>query len=360
MIELQGKRLYVAPDYFDRFACKCGACRNSCCEGWGISVSLEEYFRLIGMDCSPELHRRLESAFHTAPSPSPERYALISPNWLGRCPLHGEDGLCMLQKECGEEALPAVCRAFPRSLRAGARGGTWVCSAACEAVTELLMEEEGPLRFVLWQAEGDSPFPEEEQLFGLRMACILALQDRSTPLSSRVARVASLAADRPEAEARALPETEEGLFAVTELVGMLSEDSAALRRVGEDAMTRYRGEGALARYRRDRERFEAMFPDWERMFENLLVNHLFYAHLPFDPAGMEGSRQASGLAGVYALMRVVPVGYMAGREGLCALADALSGLFRLVDHTRVYKNAEIALRGAGLETEQGIRSLLGL
>ena len=92
------KNIRIAPDYYDRFRCKGGACRNSCCMGWGISVDMKEYFRLIGLDCSPRLHARLECAFHQPDTPSPERYALISPDWRGDCPMHDEDGLCMLHR----------------------------------------------------------------------------------------------------------------------------------------------------------------------------------------------------------------------------------------------------------------------
>ena len=102
------EKMKIAPDYYDRFHCKGGACRNSCCIGWGISVDMNEYFRLIGLECSPRLHARLECAFHQPESPSPERYALISPDWRGDCPMHDTDGLCMLHRECGEGALPAV------------------------------------------------------------------------------------------------------------------------------------------------------------------------------------------------------------------------------------------------------------
>ena len=141
------KNIRIAPDYYDRFRCKGGACRNSCCMGWGISVDMKEYFLLIGLDCSPRLHARLECAFHQPDTPSPERYALISPDWRGDCPMHDEDGLCMLHRECGEDVLPAVCRMYPRSVREENGVIKCVCSASCEAVTELLMDEEAPLSF---------------------------------------------------------------------------------------------------------------------------------------------------------------------------------------------------------------------
>ena len=52
---------YLVPDYFPAFSCKMGACRRPCCEGWPISVSMKDYFHLMGADCSPDLRRRLDS-----------------------------------------------------------------------------------------------------------------------------------------------------------------------------------------------------------------------------------------------------------------------------------------------------------
>ena len=135
---MQDKQLWLQPDYFEGFKCKCGACRNCCCTGWDIAVGMDEYFRLIGMECPEEIHRRLECAFRVPDTPSPERFRLISPNWLGECPMHDEDGLCMIQRELGEAALPEICRMYPRCLKKEGELYEALCSNSCEAVVELL------------------------------------------------------------------------------------------------------------------------------------------------------------------------------------------------------------------------------
>ena len=102
--------VFSVPAYYPNFHCKAGDCRHPCCSGWGITLSMKEYFNLIGMDCSPELRRRLDTAFHPVDVPSEERYACISPRWDGDCPLHLPNGYCALQCEHGEGAIPTVCR----------------------------------------------------------------------------------------------------------------------------------------------------------------------------------------------------------------------------------------------------------
>ena len=82
---------FLVPDIYPSFRCKGGSCRSTCCKGWGISVRREEYFRLLGMDCPPEIRRRLDCAFYAPKDPSPERFRLINPRFDGDCPLRAED-----------------------------------------------------------------------------------------------------------------------------------------------------------------------------------------------------------------------------------------------------------------------------
>ena len=189
--------LWLEPDYFEDFRCKCGECRSCCCDGWDIAVSQEEYFRLIGMECSDELHHRLECAFRVPEKPAPERFRLISSNWLGECPMRDSDGLCMLQKECGEEALPEVCRVYPRSLRCENGQNQACCSSSCEAVIEILMEEEKlQLQFahLNLQAEYSETKKMDIQKFGKKGLEIM--QDRSKFLGMRVRDVRALLCGR--------------------------------------------------------------------------------------------------------------------------------------------------------------------
>ena len=101
-------RDFLVPDDYADFSCKCGQCRHTCCDGWAVTFSREDYFRLLSVPCSPELRRKLDGALHLADDPTPERYAELLPNWEGHCPLQRADGLCALQAGCGEEAIPAA------------------------------------------------------------------------------------------------------------------------------------------------------------------------------------------------------------------------------------------------------------
>lgn len=183
------------PDYYPHFTCKGGACRATCCRGWDVSLPMDEYFRLLGLDCSPGLRARLDGAFHAADAPSPERYAQISHNWLGDCPMQREDGLCALQCECGETALPAVCRRYPRGAR-GLFDRECACSNSCEAVLEMFWDREAPLGFVegsdggLFPEAAPEPEPCRAQRYrAIRALCFGTMQNRSLGLAQRLLRI---------------------------------------------------------------------------------------------------------------------------------------------------------------------------
>ena len=95
---------YFVPDYFLRFARKIGTCRTACCVGWPVSISQENYFRLLGVDCSTDLRRRLDCAMRMADYPTPECYAHFEHRYDGECALHLPDGRCALAESAGARA----------------------------------------------------------------------------------------------------------------------------------------------------------------------------------------------------------------------------------------------------------------
>ena len=56
--------VYTVPDIYPEFRCKISSCRQTCCYGWEITLSMEEYFRLIGMNCPHALRHRLDGTVY--------------------------------------------------------------------------------------------------------------------------------------------------------------------------------------------------------------------------------------------------------------------------------------------------------
>lgn len=167
---------FTVPGYYKDFRCKGGTCRHTCCGGLAVNITQEEYFRLVGMECSPALRSDLDLALKPLNNPDPYRYACISPNFYGQCRLLDEKGLCRLQKECGYDVLTSVCKYFPRSSRM--RDGAQCATAnACEETLELLYNAETP-----WTTETN------ELTFYLAGAPEKA-DDAQSPLRARIQRI---------------------------------------------------------------------------------------------------------------------------------------------------------------------------
>jgi len=107
------KNNFIVPNYYQHFICKSKDCRNSCCHGWNITISMQEYFRLLGINCNKLLRKKIDGSFYIVNRPTQDGYASIVKTSNDDCPMHMENGYCMLHYQCGESILPAICHYFP-------------------------------------------------------------------------------------------------------------------------------------------------------------------------------------------------------------------------------------------------------
>lgn len=383
---------FLVPDYMPTFRCKMGACRTACCVGWPVTVSMKDYFRLLGEECSTELRRRIDCALHLHPRPTQDEYAQILPRWDGDCSLRLPDGRCALQAELGEEALAAVCRLYPRGVRRDEKGYECSCANSCEAVAELLCREE-PLHF--HQAAlnvippADQPrlhtFESAGREKEIRLWLISLMQDRRYPLGQRLLRLGSALHAMEEAlhahdmeqvnlllagkGEYAIPEAPApdhqallfGLDAVEKMLALLDRRSNSIRSYGETILAHFgQGEEAFLRYEAAAAHFAAVMPLWERWMENLLVNHMFFVRFPYQDRPVSLKDEFTALCAVYILLRFLCVGWMADKDDLSAAMDAAAALFRLVEHAEFDQYAGPILHGLGCDDWAHLAALLSL
>ena len=342
----------LVPDYYPSFHCKAGACRSVCCSGWPVTFSMKDYFRLLSLDASPETKGRLDRALHLTDWPTEEEYAMLLPRYDGCCPMRREDGLCAIQLEAGEAALPSVCRLYPRGLRPNEAS----CANSCEAVIELLCRKT-PLTFIRREA-GETVkettrvhhFETGGRETEIRMWFIGFVQDRRFALPQRLyrlghavrtmeraldardgERIQALLSGQTPVEAPALAaDLEAALRIIRVLLERLDALSDSIRDYGALALARFEREGATDRDRA-RARLTAICPHWEAWFENMIVNHMFFARFPFQDRPVSLRDEVAALYAVYALLRFLMIG--AGDGTMEGLVDIAAALFRLVDHT---------------------------
>ena len=336
------KHEFLFPEYYRDFACKCGDCRSTCCHGWGIALSQDDYFRIIGTDCSPELRRRIDVAFRPAtnPAPTPERYAMISYNWLGRCPIQTDDGYCALHRECGEGAIPEICRRYPRCIRVAPIHEACT-STSCEYTLELLYRDDGPVRFVkreieVFDEEYDTPAAaviDAEEYTNVRDKAFSVLSDRRRDIDSRLTILA-------EAFDVVLPYK---IMPHEDAVGLfehLAHSSTALSELFEDITAYYGDNSAIERFS-----LEAI-PKMDIYIEKILVNHVFYKAFPHSFKDSTLTQEICSLLAVRALHRYVCEAYI-GVHGwsMDNFVDVTAQLFRMIEHSRF---DEVAARFVGV------------
>ena len=145
--------------YYDEFHCTGPECPDSCCKDWRITLTKREYLDYKKMKCSPQLRTIVDSAFKRLKNGSDIQYVEMKLKENGDCPFLGEDSLCMIQKEKGEEALSFVCGGFPRiSMPYGEQTVIEACTSTCHHVTELLMSHPEGLEIIETEYDGKDRF----------------------------------------------------------------------------------------------------------------------------------------------------------------------------------------------------------
>lgn len=186
----------LRPAYYDDFRCLAEDCKISCCKDWSITFNKKDYLSLKRQECSPELEPLMERALRRIrKGPLAERFYGEFDMSGGVCPLQREDGLCALQVEKGHEALPFVCRHYPRG-EAYQRSGYLErsLSTSCEGVLALLWELPDGIEFrsdPLPKQKQNWLTPQSDSPLALRFAevrewCVDVLQDRRFSLPERI------------------------------------------------------------------------------------------------------------------------------------------------------------------------------
>ena len=167
------------PSYLSQFHCLAGDCPHTCCAWWQVPVDEATHRRLKTLP--GPLGERARRALTTDGEGEP-CLALTG----GCCPLLTEEGLCALQLQEGEGALPAICRQHPRfSYDYGPVREEGLC-ASCPEANRLILAED----FTLSVAQLSETAAEEadELLFPMLQArqVALGLLRGEEPLSRRL------------------------------------------------------------------------------------------------------------------------------------------------------------------------------
>jgi len=372
VINLQSQK-FIVPDYYDDFKCKGGECRNSCCTGWGIAVSLKEYFKLLGLECSEILRREIDGGLRLAEERNEEHYAMITPRFDGNCPMRMKNGYCRLQSECGEKALPMICRYYPRSPRLTGNAEC-CCSNSCEKVIEMLIEKKNIItfkesflsfEFPLYDIKNIPEFYNET-----RKRCIEIM---SLDYGNAVDKIYSVGEFLKKAEEHTFSPTaalfhcektdeEKRLIISARLVKWFSDENESFALYGTTALNNINYGGDIKEsvkiYNRRKTSVVNRFKDIDLNLSNIIINNMFYEKFPFTDKGESFKGEFFALCAMYMTLKYLIIGCLNENSDKTAFVDLLASAFRLIEHTSFYRNAAILLNENGITSIENAEEIL--
>ncbi|MBS5150586.1 MAG: flagellin lysine-N-methylase [Butyricicoccus pullicaecorum] len=334
------------PTCYDRFQCKGGACRNTCCQGWTITISRAEYNKVRHLLRHDDVQFLKRLPRQTA---NDLIYATVQMTEDKYCPLFDSEGLCGLQRKYGYGALPSICKFFPRLMMRFSDGSLFrSLDSGCEKVLELLWEEqEEGLSFITNEiditdlpASGIHQYPLYEYAADLRNLSIWLLKNRSYSLADRMIllglamrelqEISEL--EHPDAQVSSWfvkwqEQTKDSTTDLSDLTGnrtwfmmdnlkilylfqiVLSKKGYYLSRIREnisfEIIENKNIYYDIEQYEALEKQFTERFPQFDLFFENFMVMTLFRLAFPFNEKSIW--RSYLYLCATYSLMRFVTI-----------------------------------------------------
>jgi hypothetical protein len=362
---------FIIPEYYPDFKCKASECRHPCCEGWNITISMNDYFRLVGAECSKELRVKLDCALKVTGGTDDGCYAIINCDYTGRCFLHRSDGLCAIQAELGEEYVPSVCRYYPRAIH-HAFMYDCTCSNSCEEVIELLSGIRTPLRFLNKQLnlekEPDGKAINSDE-FNVQRSCIDIIQDRRYSLPDRLSLLCDYIWNASDKDTVPIQTDIAEALSIQHLFTNRFDDSLSVHDFCSEAQRYYGMEGkdelsdseladAVTRYRDGKKAFDEFYPEWQILFEHIIVNHMFYEEFPFSDKHENIRGSFISLTAVYSFLRFNAIGYCIKPKKLTVLFNLTAAMFRLIEHSGFNHNAVIVLEKLNYIRSDKLKNLI--
>ena len=305
---------YLIPNYLGKFKCKCGECRNSCCEGWTVTMSLNEYFKINNLDCGVEFRDKLDRGIYKCIDSTSDRYAYIKKNYFGDCVFHGSDGLCELHKTFGSDNIPRVCDMYPRSYKEEPYFKK-SCSNSCEGVLELLINDIEKLEFVEYTDNNE-----------LEMRCISLIQE-DKPVAEKFIEIGKLFG----ANNSSVYEFQKLLVLINDYM-LLYKDHHTVEEFIDNIIKINNDTSIEENFNNFKKHLYEVIPDYDKYISKIMANHILFTDFPYERQGYNVSFYS--LCGVYAFVNYMVIFIMRDKNTLTDLVDALSKIFRLIEHSK--------------------------
>lgn len=169
------------PDYYRNFSCKAGECSHTCCAGWVIGIDPESLERFKK---DPDVASKIQDGCFVLRED-------------GRCPFLGDDNLCEMIRNHGEDYICEICHEHPRFYNTYEDHVEAGVGMVCEAAAELILGCEGPFELI---AEDGSKIPLPAE--------VTAVFDGSKPLTQTLSELSGGRRANPKLRAEIFAEME--------------------------------------------------------------------------------------------------------------------------------------------------------
>ena len=134
--------MIVYPNIYKKFKCIGGACNNTCCANWKITLDpgTKDYYFQLDTDFGVFLRENIYEE---------NNMTLIRLTSDERCPFLDNKGLCQVYQNCGPEHMSLTCQCFPRRSFSKGDNVMYSLSLSCEAVLQLLQDSSVPIEICI-------------------------------------------------------------------------------------------------------------------------------------------------------------------------------------------------------------------
>jgi lysine-N-methylase len=142
------KRKILQPEYMNRFKCIGGACEDSCCNGWRVSVDKKTFLKYRRakdeeLKAMLDKHIKRERKEDVKSDDAYARVGLIN----GRCPFLDAQNLCVIQNKLGYEGLCDICAIYPRLYKLVDKELERCATLSCPELARLALFNENGIAF---------------------------------------------------------------------------------------------------------------------------------------------------------------------------------------------------------------------
>ncbi len=371
------KNNFIVPNYYAKFQCKGGDCRHTCCAGWDVTIPMDEYFSLVGIQCSQTLRKTIDRTFRLRDHPTKDCYAEIAHNYEGNCPLLLPNGFCQLHAKCKEDALPSVCRYYPRGPRTYF-GFESSCSNSCEKTLELLFETEDfltfkemPLVFKMPFSHQTASIEKQTTFVNIRKFAFDILQKRELPLNNRILMVGKMfmALDaNPMIDFNSIDlsikeyarDVDKSVHVIHQISSWLIDNDTSLKDYCEFIRELYKNKSINEVYEPCLIHFEETIINHEVLFEKMIINDLFFRQFPNQDFTLNYYDEFITLSSLYLFVRYISIHIMKQYHQIEDYIDILAKTFRVIAHTKFGKNMMNQLKSLKLTEFDTLGTLIQL